>query len=123
MRMLLKKGADPKFVHHGHYVATVNFGQQDREEQTTILMAAVGQGRADRSWEELPASQREAAMLDAVKVAVEAGVELNAVGLDKKTALDGAQSSRAPSVVAYLTEKGAKASGTGGGRGAPRPAK
>ncbi|MEP7353270.1 MAG: ankyrin repeat domain-containing protein [Acidobacteriota bacterium] len=126
MRMLLKKGADPKFVHHAHYVASANFGQQEKEEQTTILMAATGLGKADHAWAgDLPAAQREAAALDAVKVAVEAGVDLNAAGLDKKTALDGAQTSRFPSVTAYLTEKGAKASGTGGGggRGGPRPAK
>jgi ankyrin repeat protein len=118
MRMLVKHGADPKFVLHSDYVAEQGFGQTPRKETATALMAANGIIRV-RPWVDLPAAEREAATLETVKLAVELGADLNVANTDGRTALDGAKALRYDSVVAYLTEKGAKA-GTGnpgGGRG------
>jgi uncharacterized protein len=118
MRLLVKHGADPKFVLHSDYVAEQGFGQAPRKEIATALMAATGIIRV-KPWVELPAAEREAATLETVKLAVELGADLNVANTDGRTALDGAKASRYDSVVAYLTEKGARA-GTGnpgGGRG------
>jgi len=55
-------------------------------------------------------------MLEAVKLAVELGVDVNAVNTDGRTALDAAQALKYQSVVAFLVERGAKpgASKSGG---------
>jgi ankyrin repeat protein len=125
MRVLTKHGADPLFVHHADYTAEQGFGAVQRKETATTLMAATGSLRV-HPWVELPAREREAATLEAVKIAVESGVDLNVANTDGRTALDGAKALGYNSVVAYLTEKGAKA-GTGGsgagrsGRGGGRP--
>jgi ankyrin repeat protein len=120
MRMLLKHGADPMFVHHADYVAEQGFGQAPRKETATILMAAVGAIRAT-PWVDAPREGREAQTLEAVKMLVDLGVDINAMGLDGRTALDAARALRYDSVTSFLTEKGAKASQPegrgGGGRG------
>ena len=115
MRLLVKHGADPKFVHHADYVAEQGFGQAQRKETATALMAAVGIIRT-KPWVELEPFEREAATLETVKLAVELGADLNTANTDGRTALDGAKALRYQSVVAFLTEKGAKP-GTGGGNG------
>ena len=122
MKLLVKHGADPKFVFHADYVAEQGFGQAPRKETATTLMAAVGMIRV-KPWVELEPAQREAATLEAVKMTVEAGADLNLTNTDGRTALDAAKALKYPSVVAYLTEKGAKAgagnpAGGRGGRGA-----
>ena len=123
MRLLIAKGADTKYVHDVAYVAEAGFGQDHRKERTTLIMAAVGMGRAGSLWEPYPAREREAAVLEALKIAVELGGDMNATALDGRSALDGANQLRMPSVVAYLTSKGAKSTapaGAGrGGRGGP----
>ncbi len=123
MRLLVKHGADPLFVHHPDYVAEQGFGQAPRKETATALLAALGVGGGNlRAWVQAPAAEREALTLDAVKLVVEAGVDENAAGLDGRTPLDAANALRYESVANFLTEKGAKA-GTGagaGGRGAGR---
>ena len=116
MRMLIQHGADPLFVHHADYTAEQGFGSVQRKETATTLMAATGSLRV-HPWVELAAQDREAATLEAVKIAVEAGVDLNVANTDGSTALDGAKALRYDSVVAYLTEKGARPGTGGGGRG------
>jgi uncharacterized protein len=118
MRMLLKHGADPKFVHHASWVAEQGFGQKERTETTTTLLAATGIGTG-KPWVDAPRAGREALALEAVKLVVELGVDVNTPSSDGRTALDGAKAQRFESVVTFLTEKGARA-GTGaaaGGRG------
>lgn len=117
MRMLIAKGADTKFIHAVEYVAEAGFGRDTRKERNTLIMAAAGMGRAGNLWVAIPAKEREAAVLETVKLAVELGGDINAVGLDNRTALDGANQLRMPSVVAFLTEKGAKGTAPAGGRG------
>ena len=93
---------------------------QHRLETLTAVMAASGMGGGGRHGLKSIASKRETLALEAVKLAVELGADVNAVNTDGRTALDAARASRFNSVVAFLQEKGAKA-GTGapprGGRG------
>jgi uncharacterized protein len=112
MRLLVERGADPLVVHHGERVVE---GRGEafvhRKDVTTALMAATGMG-GGRAWAPVPAGRREALMLETVKLAVEFGVDVNAANLDGRTALDAATALKYETVVAFLTEKGAKA-GTG----------
>jgi ankyrin repeat protein len=110
MRLLVKHGADPLFVHHSDKVVEGRGGVpfDHRREATTALMAAAGMGGGGASWAPVPRSQREALALEAVKIAVELGVDVNAANTDGRTALDSAKTLRFDSVVAFLTEKGAK---------------
>lgn len=123
MRMLMDKGADPKFVHHAAYIAEAGFGQADKDDIYSTLMAVTGMLRVN-SWVDAPREGREEATLEAVKMLVEAGADLNIKGTDGKTALDGARTQRYQSVIAYLVEKGAQGAPaqSGGGRSGPRPA-
>jgi uncharacterized protein len=110
MRLLVKHGADPLFVHHSDKVVEGRSGNpfDHRREATTAVMAAAGMGGGGASWAPVARSQREALALEAVKIAVELGVDVNAENTDGRTALDSAKTLRFDSVVAFLTEKGAK---------------
>jgi ankyrin repeat protein len=112
MRALVQHGADPKYVHHAEYVAEQGFGAAKRSETVTPLMAAVGMLRVS-SWVDIPRAERERSTLETVQLCVELGVDLNVANTDGRTALDAAKTLRYATVVAFLTEKGAKA-GTGG---------
>ena len=117
MRLLLKHGADPLFVHHAAYVAEQGFGQQERKETVTALMAATGMIRV-KPWVAPERGEAEALTLETVKMLVDLGVDLNVANTDGRTALDAAKALRYQSVVNFLTEKGAKAgTGAGAGRG------
>jgi ankyrin repeat protein len=65
-------------------------------------MAAVGVGGGN-AWVEPPLAEHEALILEAVKLAVELGVDVNAVNTDGKTALDAAKTFSYKAVVEYLT--------------------
>jgi ankyrin repeat protein len=119
MRLLLTHGADPLFVLHSDKVVEGRNGNpfDHRKETTTALLAATGFGGGGTPWVDVDRSLREPLALEAVKLAVEAGIDINATTVDGRTALDGARALRFDSIVKFLTEKGAKA-GTGGGRGA-----
>jgi ankyrin repeat protein len=91
MRLLAEHGADPLFVHHAHYVGTVGaFGTAERTEATTALMAAVGMGgpRSVGGFVDPDPSEAEAFRLEAVRLAVELGVDVHAVDLEGRTAAD-----------------------------------
>jgi len=114
MRLLLKHGADPKFVHHGDRMVEGR-GERFRHrlDVTTALMAATGMG-GGRAWV-LPArSERERLTLEAVKLAVDLGIDVNAANTDERTALDGAADLKYESVVSYLLQRGAKGTGKPG---------
>jgi ankyrin repeat protein len=117
MRLLKEKGADPLFVHHASYHA--GDPATPRTETTTTLMAATGMG-GGMAWVQPARAEREAPMLEAVKLAVESGVDVNAANTDGRTALDAATALRYESVVKYLAAHGAKP-GTPTGR-SNRPA-
>jgi ankyrin repeat protein len=106
MRMLIDRGADPLFVHHADYVNGESY--ERRREVTTALMAAVGMGGRVTPWLPPNRGQREALTLEAVKLAVASGVDVNAADLDGRTALDGAKALKYETVVKFLVEKGAR---------------
>jgi ankyrin repeat protein len=117
MRLLVKHGADPKFVLHSDYVGEQGFGQVQRKEMATALMAATGIIRV-KPWVDVEPKEREALTLETVKLAVELGSDLNTANTDGRTALDGAKALKYDSVVSFLTAKGAKpGTGNGPGRG------
>jgi ankyrin repeat protein len=89
MRLLAEFGADPKLPN---------------EENTTPLMVAAGVGTQNPG--EDPGTEPE--VLEAVKVALELGNDLNAVDSNGETAMHGAALKHAPSVVRYLAEQGAR---------------
>ena len=108
MRLLVKHGADPNFVHRADYWAD-GLISQHRVEATTVLMAAAGMGAAGAAaWVPLTREQRDALTLEAVKAAVELGAGLDAVNADGRTALDGARALKLEPVVNFLVDKGAR---------------
>jgi ankyrin repeat protein len=126
MRLLADRGADPRFVLNVTWVASQGTGQQERSSSATALLAAVGvtgEGRnrdsaGSAAWVSPPRSERESLTLETVKLAVELGADINAANRDGRTALDGAQELKYPSVISFLLEQGAKP-----GTGANAPAR
>ena len=108
MRMLADHGADPHFVHEVDYI--VDGRMQRQTERTTALMAAFGMaGRRARPW--VPyggAPTAELRTLEAVMLAVELGIDVNAVDATGRTVLDEAEALQFESVVEYLVEIGAE---------------
>ena len=89
MRLLVDLGADPRLPN---------------EDNTTPLMVAAGVGTQNPG--EDPGTEPE--VLEAVKIALELGNDLNAVDNNGETAMHGAALKHAPSVVRYLAERGAR---------------
>ena len=110
MRRLLENGADPAIVHEGRYYSTSVSEQwlQERRHRTTPLMAALGMG-GGRAWVRADGDleRREAMRLEAARLFVEAGVDVNVASTDGRTALDAAGGM--DSVVEFLMEHGARA--------------
>jgi uncharacterized protein len=106
MQLLAEYGADPLFVHHAEYYRDEGAAEK-RKEVITALMAATGMG-GGAAWVQPDRTRRETLMLDAVKLAVELGVDINAANTDGRTALDAAVASKFESVIAFLTDQGAK---------------
>jgi ankyrin repeat protein len=107
MRLLVKHGANPLFVQHGrHAVEARGAGYEPRTDVTTALMAATGMGGGE-AWVLPDRGAREALMLEAVTLAVDLGVDINAANTDGRTALDAATASKYQSVVKFLIGKGA----------------
>src|SRR5881397_267676 len=89
MRLLLELGADPL---------------QPNDDGTTPLMAAAGVGT--NSAEEEPGTEAE--ILEAVKLVLAHGGNVNDVDKNGNTAMHGAAHKRAPSVIRFLAQNGAK---------------
>lgn len=117
MRMLLDAGADPFAANSVVYPAQ-RLGENFivDEGNISLVMAAVGMGhrRLRLSWwnPERRANQlqrsREDFILEAVSVAAQAGVDINATDAEGKTALSFAKDRRYESVVALLEALGAE---------------
>ena len=105
MRLLVKQGADPLFVLRNEYY--VNDLNDRRTQASTALLAAVGVG-GGRAWVLPERAQLEALVLESVKLAIDLGVDVNAVNTDGRTALDIARASKIESVVNVLVSHGAK---------------
>ena len=91
-------------VHRAEYA---DLSQTRKTQVTTALMAATGMG-GGMAWVEPDLGGRETLMLEAVKLAVELGVDVNAANTDGRTALDAASMHHFEKVVAFLVEKGAR---------------
>jgi ankyrin repeat protein len=102
MRLLAGHGADPLFVHRTRYVGTVGaFGTEEKNEATTALMAAVGMGgpRSVSGFVDPDAAELPGLRLEAVRLAVEFGIDPAAVDPEGRTA---AEATRDDAVRAYL---------------------
>jgi len=88
MRTLLAGGADPHLT---------------LKDGSTALMIAAGVGRVD----ERRNQEEDAKALEAVKLALELGMDVNAAKVRGRTALHGAASIRANAIIQFLAEKGA----------------
>jgi len=114
MRLLEQYGADPLFVHHAEYVVSGRTSgepgalYETRKESITALMAAAGMG-GGRAWVKLDRKKLDALTLEAVKVAVTLGIDVNAANTDGSTALDAATARKNGEVAAFLVENGARA--------------
>jgi len=108
MRMLADHGADPHFVHEVDYI--VDGRMQWQTERTTTLMAAFGMGgRRARPWVPYSgAPTAELRILEAAMLAVDLGVDVNAVDGTGRTVLDEAEALQFEGVVEYLVAQGAQ---------------
>ena len=104
MTLLAKHGADPLFIHESKYVR--GEGYERRTEKTTAAMAALGMG-SGTPWIRVSGAETETLALEAVKVAAELGVDVNAVNTDGLTALDAARAKKLDAVAAFLESRGA----------------
>ena len=104
MRLLAQHGADTKVVHESNYVQ--GEGYQRRKERTTAVMAALGMG-GGTAWVPVGRAERDALMLETVKLAVELGADVNAASTDGRTALDSARAQKFEAVASFLESRGA----------------
>jgi ankyrin repeat protein len=88
MRVLLAAGADPKLT---------------LKDGSNALMLAAGVGRVD----ERPTKKDETSALEAVKLALELGNDINAANGRGRTAVHGAAGIGANAIIQFLAEKGA----------------
>jgi ankyrin repeat protein len=107
MRLLAKHGADTKVIHESNYVQ--GEGYQRRKERTSAVMGALGMG-GGTAWVPIDRAQRDALILETVKVAVELGADVNVATVDGRTALDSARAQKYNAVAAFLVEQGALSS-------------
>ena len=109
MRALVESGADPHFIHSPAYwrgQPPVSAWQEDGS--ITTLMAAVGMGaRGIRGFETPEAFEREAVVLEAVRIAAGLAVSLDNRDAFGVTAVQAAESMGYDSVVEFLVERGA----------------
>jgi ankyrin repeat protein len=107
MRLLAENGADPLFVHNVHYVAASgSYGAAGTAESNTTLMAAVGMGsRRVRAFVRPDPAEVEFLTLEAVRLAVELGVDVNATDLEGRTVADARTSS---AVAEFLAAEAAR---------------
>jgi ankyrin repeat protein len=106
MRLLLKHGADARFVHHGKYHSEEPVAP--REHITNAVTAATGIG-GGVAWVQPNRAEREALMLETVTLAIEQGLDVNLANADGRTALDAARALKFERVVRHLVDHGARA--------------
>ena len=108
MRALAEFGADPLFVHEVGYWAGQGpeFAWQD-EGATTAIMAAVGMGGRVGGFAPPGLLEREALILEAVRIAVDLDVEVDARNRSGRTAAQTAEGRGYDSVVDFLVRAGA----------------
>lgn len=105
MRLLLEHGADAQVVHRGHYHREDPV--EPRSHVTNAVLAATGVG-GGVAWVQPDRREREALMLESVRIAVDQGLDVNAADTDGRTALDAARALKFERVAAFLVEHGAR---------------
>jgi len=110
MRALAESGANPHLTHSPEYwTGQPPFSAWQEEGPITVLMAAVGMGaRGIRGFETSRAFEREAVVLEAVRIAEGLGVSLDNRDGSGTTAVQAAASMGYDSVVKFLVERGAR---------------
>ena len=112
-RLRVGRAVRKKFTGSGWFdgsVTSIADGSFERRiEVSTALMAALGMGggRRVRPWVPLTGGTSETRAFEAVKLAVELGVDVNAADTDGRTALDAAEALQYESVVRHLVAHGA----------------
>jgi ankyrin repeat protein len=107
MRLLLKRGADPKIATGSDVPADVSQPVRRAPGGINPLMAAAGLGAKEE--DAVGRKKTEAQSIEAVQVCLEAGVDINAVDGRGQTALYGAALQGYDEVVKFLVSHGAKA--------------
>ena len=108
MRLLAEYGADALFEQHVAFWGRGNPSAgytRETEGTTTALMAATGMGGPGRRYgtaDQSDPSEREALALEAVKLAVELGVDVNVANAHGDRAIDGAIRQGYDSVIEFL---------------------
>jgi ankyrin repeat protein len=106
MRLLLKRGADPKIATGSDTPVDVNSGPQRRNPGgINPLMAAAGLGSKEE--DTVGRKKTEADAIEAITVCLDAGVNINAVDGRGQTALYGAALQGFDGIVKFLLSKGA----------------
>jgi ankyrin repeat protein len=107
MRLLLKRGADPKIATGSDTPQDVNAGPQRRNPGgINPLMAAAGLGSKEE--DTVGRKKTEAQSIEAIQVCLDAGVDVNAADGRGQTALYGAALQGYDEVVRFLLAHGAK---------------
>ena len=83
---------------------TARYGMIAIPPMAILAAAGIGGGTA---WVQPDRSEREALTLEAVKLAAELGVDINAADIDGRTALDSAKALKYDTVVKFLVDNGA----------------
>ena len=107
MRLLAEHGADPRALHDVRYRVNSVRRHEPRHDATTSLMAALGMGPAVRAWVEPRRSEPTYAILDAVRLALELGVDPNTADPQGNTALHAAARLGRDPIITQLVEHGA----------------
>jgi ankyrin repeat protein len=106
MRLLLKRGADPKIATGSDTPQDVNSGPQRRNPGgINPLMAAAGLGSKEE--DTVGRKKTEADAIEAITVCLEAGVDINVADGRGQTALYGAALQGYDGIVKFLLAKGA----------------
>jgi ankyrin repeat protein len=109
LRLLVDSGADPLFVlRNSYFLGRDDAASVPQQGATTVLMAALGMGGGGGAWVAVNPAEREALVLESVRLIVELGVDVNAADTNGGTALQAAEARDYSSVVEYLMAKGAK---------------
>ena len=106
MRLLLKRGADPKIATGSDVPVDVSQPARRAPGGINPLMAAAGLGAKEE--DTVGRKRTEAQAIEAIQVCLEAGVDVNAVDGRGQTALYGAALQGYDEVVKFLVSHGAK---------------
>jgi ankyrin repeat protein len=106
MRLLLERGADPRLANGSDIPVDVNAAPRRLPGGINPLMAAAGLGT--REEDTTGRRKTEADAIEAIRICLEAGVDINAVDGRGQTALHGAALQGFDQVVKFLADNGAR---------------